>query len=124
MEGVEVVSAPARGLHTTTVVVCVTVVVLFVLAGFFYLEARERSTMATTQLVMNVLAALPGLLAYLQARKSTQLGEVVAERTNGHLAHQTELASRALGALPPARASAIVHEVADASPVDDPARTG
>lgn len=124
MEEVELVSTPpphsTKGLNLNTVVVCGTLVALFVIAGTFYLDVRNSSSMALTQLTVNVLAAIPGLLAFITAQRAKDGLDVVAQQTNGTLRRSQQLATRALGALPPHRAEAITREVVGTSPADDP----
>lgn len=109
-----------QGVNKTVVAVCLTILIAFVFGGYVYLEVRGRSSMAITTLILQVLAALPGVLAYASAKRAQVAVDTVAEHTNGHLRTQTELASRALGALEPRKADEIVREVASTSPADDP----
>lgn len=113
---------PRPGPNMTAVVVCVTLLVAFVFAGYVYLEVRGRSSMAITTLIMQLITAAPGVLAYLTARRAKTGVDVVAQQTNGTLRTSQALATRALGALPPHKADAIVHEVVGASPPDEPGR--
>lgn len=118
---------PTQALPTrasnTAMIVCGTILACFIIAAMVYLEVRDEPTMALTSLILQVPGLIVSTLAYYYSRRGDARGQVISNNVNGHLMHQTELASRALGALPPAKASAIVHEVADASPADEPDRT-
>ncbi len=116
-------SAPAttKGVNTTVLIVCATFLVAFVFAGYVYLEVRGRSSMAITTLILQALAALPGVLAYITAKRAVSGVDVVAQQTNGTLRTSQQLATRALSELEPRKANAIVREVAAASPGDEPA---
>lgn len=115
------VSAPptTKGFPTAVLVVCGTFLAAFVFAGYVYLEVRGRSNASITALIVQVLAAVPGVLAWIAARRANAGVDVVAQQTNGTLRSTQQLATRALSELEPRKANAIVREVAAASPGDE-----